>query len=117
MIKVTRLNDSVIMVNVDRIQSLQSIPETVITFTNNDKIMVKEPLEEVSQRIVDYQRTITNTKLAAGARSRSPDLPWRVLVFRYNSLNQVGRAVSAPPSLAVLSPPILLHRQTVDKKQ
>ncbi|MBT8332417.1 MAG: flagellar FlbD family protein, partial [Deltaproteobacteria bacterium] len=32
--------------------------ETVITFTNNDKIMVKEPLEEVSQRIVEYQRTI-----------------------------------------------------------
>ena len=47
------------MINVDRIQSLQAIPETVITFTNNDKIMVKEPLEEVSQRIVDYQRTKT----------------------------------------------------------
>ena len=46
------------MVNVDLIRSLQAIPETVITFTNNDKIMVKEPLEEVSQRIVDYQRTI-----------------------------------------------------------
>lgn len=58
MIKVTRLNDSVLMVNVDRIQSLQAIPETVITFTNNDKIMVKEPLEEVSQRIVEYQRAI-----------------------------------------------------------
>jgi uncharacterized protein YlzI (FlbEa/FlbD family) len=29
--------------------------------TNNDKIMVKEPIEEVSQRIVDYQRTIYAT--------------------------------------------------------
>lgn len=58
MIKVTRLNDSTLMVNVDLIRSLQAIPETVITFTNNDKIMVKEPLEEVSQRIVDYQRTV-----------------------------------------------------------
>ena len=58
MIKVTRLNDATLMVNVDMIQSLQAIPETVITFTNNDKIMVKEPLEEVSQRIVDYQRTL-----------------------------------------------------------
>jgi flagellar protein FlbD len=60
MIKVTRLNDSTLMVNVNMIQSLQAIPETVITFTNNDKIMVKEPLEEVSQRIVDYQRTINS---------------------------------------------------------
>jgi len=30
----------------------------VITFTNNNKIMVKEPLEEVSKRIVDYQRRL-----------------------------------------------------------
>ncbi|MGD8963645.1 MAG: flagellar FlbD family protein [Desulfobacterales bacterium] len=65
MIKVTRLNDSVLMVNVDRIQSLQAIPETVITFTNNDKIMVKEPLEEVSQRIIEYQRAI-NTNPDSG---------------------------------------------------
>jgi flagellar protein FlbD len=60
------------MVNVDRIQSLQAIPETVITFTNNDKIMVKEPLEEVSQRIVEYQRTI-NTNPETGA-CMQPDL-------------------------------------------
>jgi flagellar protein FlbD len=73
MIKVTRLNDSVLMVNVDRIQSLQAIPETVITFTNNDKIMVKEPLEEVSRKIVDYQRTI-NSK-SVNANGPSPDIP------------------------------------------
>ena len=72
MIKVTRLNDSVLMVNVDRIQSLQAIPETVITFTNNDKIMVKEPLEEVSQKIVDDQRTI-NSKMV-NADGPSPDI-------------------------------------------
>jgi len=58
MIKVTRLNDSTLIINVDMIRSLQAIPETVITFTNNDKIMVKEPLEEVSQRIVEYQRAL-----------------------------------------------------------
>ena len=73
MIKVTRLNDSTLMVNVDMIQSLQAIPETVITFTNNDKIMVKEPLEEVSQRIVDYQRTINSKPV--NADGPSPDIP------------------------------------------
>jgi flagellar protein FlbD len=72
MIKVTRLNNSTLMINVDRIQSLQAIPETVITFTNNDKIMVKEPLEEVSQKIVDYQRTI---KLEQGRGSDICELP------------------------------------------
>ena len=73
MIKVTRLNDSTLMVNVDLIRSLQAIPETVITFTNNDKIMVKEPLEEVSQRIVDYQRTIYSN--SAAENCQSPDFP------------------------------------------
>jgi len=68
MIKVTRLNDSTLMINVDMIQSLQAIPETVITFTNNDKIMVKEPLEEVSQRIVDYQRTIYSNSVPEDCR-------------------------------------------------
>ena len=58
MIKVTRLNDSVMVVNVDKIQSLQATPDTLITFTNHDKIMVKEPVEEISQRIVDYQRAV-----------------------------------------------------------
>jgi len=61
MIKVTRLNDSVMVINVEKIQSLQSTPDTVITFTNHDKIMVKEPMEEVSQRIVEYQRTVNRT--------------------------------------------------------
>jgi flagellar protein FlbD len=61
MIKVTRLNDAVMVINVEKIQSLQSTPDTVITFTNHDKIMVKEPLEEVSQRIVEYRRTVNCT--------------------------------------------------------
>ena len=73
MIKVTRLNDSTLMVNVDMIQSLQAIPETVITFTNNDKIMVKEPLEELSQKIVDYQRTIYANN--HGSDYQSPNFP------------------------------------------
>ena len=58
MIKVTRLNDSVLVINVEMIQSLQATPDTVITFTNQDRLMVKEPVEEISQRIVEYQRSV-----------------------------------------------------------
>ena len=68
MIKVTRLNDSVMVINVEKIQSLQATPDTVITFTNHDKIMVKEPLEEVSQRIVEYRRML-NCSPGGGADS------------------------------------------------
>lgn len=58
MIKVTRLNDSVLIINVEMIQSLQATPDTLITFTNQDRLMVKEPVEEISQRIVEYQRSV-----------------------------------------------------------
>jgi flagellar protein FlbD len=58
MIKVTRLNDSVLMINVEKIQSVQSTPDTLITFTNHDRMMVKEALEEISERIVAYQRAV-----------------------------------------------------------
>ena len=60
MIKVTRLNDSTLLLNVDMIQSLQATPDTVITLTNNNRILVKEPIEEVSQKIVEYQRAINS---------------------------------------------------------
>ena len=72
MIKVTRLNDSVLTINVEKIQSLQATPDTVITFTNHDRLMVKEPVEEISQRIVEYQRAVN----AAGidACNDNPDM-------------------------------------------
>ncbi len=63
MIRVTRLNDSVLMINVEMIRSLQATPDTVITFSNNDRIIVKEPVEEVSKRIVEYQRAINSEEV------------------------------------------------------
>jgi len=63
MIKVTRLNNAELVINAEKIQSLHAAPDTVITFTNNDKIMVKEPVEELSGRIVEYQRLLRSSPL------------------------------------------------------
>jgi flagellar protein FlbD len=60
MIEVTRLDDSKIIVNVQLIQSLQATPDTVITFTTKEKMMVKEAVEELSQKILAYQRSVHN---------------------------------------------------------
>jgi flagellar protein FlbD len=46
------------LVNVEMIQSLQATPDTVITFTTKEKIMVKEPVDEISRRIYQYQCSI-----------------------------------------------------------
>ena len=73
MIKVTRLNDSVLVINVEMIQSVQATPDTVITFTNHDHLMVKEPVEEISQRIADYQRSVN--ALLADEACDNPEIP------------------------------------------
>ncbi|OQX63517.1 MAG: hypothetical protein B5M55_07095 [Desulfococcus sp. 4484_242] len=58
MIQVTRLDNTQVVVNVEMIRSLSAAPDTVITFTTNDSMIVKEPVEEISKRILAYQRSI-----------------------------------------------------------
>jgi flagellar protein FlbD len=58
MIEVTRLNNSTMVVNEEKIQSLQSTPDTVITFTNNMKMVVREPVDEISTKILEYHRAV-----------------------------------------------------------
>lgn len=57
MIEVTCLDDSKMMINAQMIQSLQSTPDTVITLTTNGKLLVKEPVDVISERIIRYQRS------------------------------------------------------------
>ena len=67
MIEVTRLDNSTMVVNVEKIQSLQSTPDTVITFTNNMKMVVREPVEEVSRKILRYHRLVRSSKTGASS--------------------------------------------------
>lgn len=64
MIAVTRFNGSQLYLNAELIQSIESTPDTVITLTNNVKIIVKEPAKTVIERIMTYQRSIRNPQLS-----------------------------------------------------
>jgi flagellar protein FlbD len=58
MIKVTRLNGKEFVVNAELIQFMEATPDTVITLVNHEKVIVKEPVDEVVKRVVDYHRGI-----------------------------------------------------------
>jgi len=58
MIKVTRLDDSKLLVDAEKIQSLRETPDTVITFTDKGSMMVKESMEELARRIIKYRRSV-----------------------------------------------------------
>jgi flagellar protein FlbD len=58
MILVSRLNGSQIYINAELIQSIEATPDTVITLTNNVKLVVREKAEKVVERMIEYQRTV-----------------------------------------------------------
>jgi flagellar protein FlbD len=55
MIQVTRLNGQEVYVNADLILFLEKSPDTVLTLESGKKIMVKEEIPEVVNRIVEFK--------------------------------------------------------------
>lgn len=58
MIKLTRLNGQPIMVNADLIESVEPTPDTVITLVSGNKLIVRDPMETIQERIVEFKRKI-----------------------------------------------------------
>ena len=56
MIKVTRLNGQLIVVNADLIEFVEEIPDTIVSLTTGKKIMVKEDAEEIIEKVISYRR-------------------------------------------------------------
>ncbi len=56
MISVTRLNDQPLVLNAELIKTVESTPDTLITLINGDRMMVKESVEEIVRKAVEYGR-------------------------------------------------------------
>ena len=58
MIRVTRLNHTPVVLNSDLIQEIETTPDTVITLTNGQKLMVLESTDEIIDRVVCFRQQI-----------------------------------------------------------
>jgi flagellar protein FlbD len=58
MIKVTRLNGDEFIVNADLICFIERRPDTYITLTTDERLLVRESVEEVVERARDYARSV-----------------------------------------------------------
>ncbi|NUM47351.1 MAG: flagellar FlbD family protein [Anaerolineales bacterium] len=58
MIRVTRFNGSNIFLNAELIQSVEGTPDTVITLTNQIKVVVKDDPQTVVDAIIAYQQKV-----------------------------------------------------------
>ena len=58
MIELKRLNGSPLAINCDLIKYAEAAPDTVLTLITGEKLVVLEPCEEVSQRILEYRAAV-----------------------------------------------------------
>ncbi len=64
MIKLTRFNDSIITVNSDLIEFVEATPDTIVTLTTGQKIIIKETVDEVIDKVTEYKRRILHGPLS-----------------------------------------------------
>lgn len=62
MIKVKRLNEKEFVVNSDLILFIEETPDTVITLTNGQKIVVADSVDEVIDKVVAYKGIVSTFK-------------------------------------------------------
>jgi flagellar protein FlbD len=65
MIQVTRLNDKGFVVNCELIKFVEAIPDTLITLTTGEKLMVKETVDQVITATMDYRKRLYQEKPGA----------------------------------------------------
>ena len=58
MIALTRLNGDSFVINAEKIRYVESTPDTLVCCDNGEKMMVRETLQEVMKRAIDYARII-----------------------------------------------------------
>ena len=58
MIRVTRLDNTEIVINAELIESVEEAPDTIITTTTRKRYMVRETADQVVDKIVKYRMFI-----------------------------------------------------------
>jgi flagellar protein FlbD len=58
MIPVTRLNHLPLVLNADLIEWIEVTPDTVISLTTGQKLVVLESAEEVVRRVLEFRRAV-----------------------------------------------------------
>jgi len=72
MICLTRLGGSEVVINADLIVTVEKTPDTVITLTTGDRIMVKESVDDVVERAAAFRhRVLQGPGVQADHRDRA----------------------------------------------
>jgi flagellar protein FlbD len=64
MIKLTRLGGEAFVLNADLIRTIESRPDTYVTLTNGERMIVRETADEVVRRAILYARAVRSLAAA-----------------------------------------------------
>jgi flagellar protein FlbD len=67
MIHLTRINHVPLVLNSDVIEHIEMTPDTVISLTTGQKLVVLESSDEVIQRVIEFRRAISQGQIARQA--------------------------------------------------
>jgi flagellar protein FlbD len=57
-IQLKRLNGTAFYLNAELIEQIDSAPDTVITLVTGNNIVVREPAQDVIEKIISYRRSV-----------------------------------------------------------
>lgn len=58
MIRLTRLNGRPFVLNAEQIKSIEQTPDTLVHLLNGEQVVVREPMDEVVRRAIEYARAV-----------------------------------------------------------
>lgn len=58
MIQLTRLNGRPFVLNCEQIKSIEQTPDTMIHLVNGEQVVVREGMDEVVRRAIEYLRSV-----------------------------------------------------------
>jgi flagellar protein FlbD len=91
MIELTRLNGTQIVLNSDLIKTAESSPDTMLTLINGEKLIVREDLAEVTERVLAYR-----ARMLVSVARRLPSIGDLQRVVSIASLDVSGQPNPAP---------------------
>ncbi len=75
MIKLTRLDGELFILNADLIRYVEARPDTFITLTTGERVVVTETMDEVLLRAITYQQVKQLIPPAGQPASEAPEQP------------------------------------------
>lgn len=71
MIEVTRLNGTRMLLNCDLIKTCEASPDSMITLLNGEKLIVREDLSQIRQRVTAYRAQLLAAVLEQASHERA----------------------------------------------